>query len=241
MSDSESLFNVIDKLLDDRMWPTYTNSRLLRELEDFASEAFERDTFDGYLSYVLISHQVCEDYVLLLLRHAQFALRLQVIPNGFGWPAERYEDPGVRAKGMFGALLRELAETIDFKSKTEFIIACRKQNEIRNRFAHRLLDGLTLNEIRDFAQKYRKGSQEVVDSFNDGDDDFTWFYFMQAVDLRWDEIIAAKIKGSEKDEERRKWEIVREKFRANFTKQWKQQDRGSATWREHHPAPSWMV
>jgi len=112
---------LIDKLLDENKWPTYTNSHVLSELSGHAIEAFNRDTFDGYLSYVLIFHQECEDYAILLLRHIQFTLRLHVVPSRFGWPSARYEQPGVRENQTFGRVLRLIETSLDFDAKEEFI------------------------------------------------------------------------------------------------------------------------
>ncbi len=44
------LYALIDMLVDDKRWPTYTDSTVLGRLSLHASEAFERDTSDGYLS-----------------------------------------------------------------------------------------------------------------------------------------------------------------------------------------------
>lgn len=212
------LFALIDMLLDDSKWPAYTNSKVLSDLKTWAGEAFKRDTFDGYLSYVLISHQVCEDYVLLLLRHAQFALRLHVLPTGFGWPLAKYEEPGVRESDMFGRLLQRLERSLEFEKKHEFIEACKNQNRIRNRLAHRLVEGIDLGEMRSLAQEYERGNRQVVDGFNDGDEHFSYFYCTLVLDPHWDAIIATQISEQVDTAEKRKWELLEhrlEQQRAN--------------------------
>src|ERR1022692_1796814 len=161
------LFTLVDTLLDDTKWPTYTNRTILSQLRDWADEAYERDTFDGYLSYVLISHQVCEDYVILLLRHAQLSVRLDTASRTPCWSDSADGSPKAE---MFGRVLRRLESSIGFDGKDEFIEACRKQNKIRNRLAHRLIGGIDLDEIRLLAQEYKNGNREVVDSFNDADE-----------------------------------------------------------------------
>jgi hypothetical protein len=237
--DPDEFFELIDTLLDDDKWPTYTNSTVLQELDKLASQAFKRDTFDGYLSYVLISHQVCEDYILLLLRHAQLTLRMHVVLSGFGWPTEKYEAPGVGMRTMFGRILELLDNSINFEHKKEFIEACHKQNAIRNQLAHRLLDGggITLGQIRSIAQTYEGGDRAVVDSFNKADEDFCWFYFMQRMDPRWDHAIGEQIDRAKNESDRRRWEELRKRFRHTFTEQWK---RRPESWRERNPLPDWL-
>jgi hypothetical protein len=108
------LFAVIERLLDSSAWPTYTNYKMLGELGSLAGAAFKGDTFDGYLGYVLIAHQLDEDYVLLLLRHIQFTLRLNILQNGFGWPSSPYDTPGgKKKKAMLGSSCRILSGRLD--------------------------------------------------------------------------------------------------------------------------------
>lgn len=208
LTPPNELFALLDKLLNINKWPTYTNSQNLSELEKIANEAFERDSFDGYLSYVLISHQVCEDYAILLLRHTQFALRLNVLPNGFGWPSAKYEQPGVRENQMFGRILQMIEKSLEFNCKHEFIAACSKQSRIRNRLAHSLIEGITLQEIRDLAHEYKEGDEDVVHYFNEGDESFSWFYYEQILHPKWDVLLSTQINSAEDKNEKKKWESL---------------------------------
>jgi hypothetical protein len=232
------LFSLIETLIDDERPPTYTSSKVLAKLDGLAKLAFERDTFDGCLSCVLISHQICEDFVLLLLRHAQLTLRLHVAPSGFGWPLEKYEQPGVREKATFGRVLELLDDSIEFEHKREFISVCRRQNEIRNRLAHKLLDvtEMTLSQIRDLAQEYARGTSDVIIHFNEPDEQFSDYYFEQRLELRWDEIIGKQVLQAQTPSEQQRWVNLRTRFRDSFVKTWKLT---SDPWQERNPLPSW--
>jgi hypothetical protein len=69
-------YALIEILLDSERWPTYSFET--SALERLALEAFNRDTFDGYLSYVLLTNQVCEEYARVLVREGELMLLLKL-------------------------------------------------------------------------------------------------------------------------------------------------------------------
>jgi len=243
----EDLFSLIETLLDHNKWPTYTNSSVQSSLGQAADEAFQRDTFDGYLSYVLISHQVLEDYAVLLLREIQFALRLNVVPEGFGWPTAKYEMSGVRENAMFGRILQLIENSLEFNQKGEFLNACRKQGKIRNRLAHRLIEGLSLEQIRDLAHEYKRGEREVINTFNDADDQFSWFFTMQILNTRWLDAILEQINSAPGDAYREKWKTLLHRFYEAFEQEWsmrpdawqRNNELAIRRWHETHRTLTW--
>src|SRR5689334_2287023 len=77
------VYTLLEILLDAGQWPTYSfDTNVLGRL---AEEAFNRNTFDGYLSYVLLTNQICEEYARILVREGELMLLLQLVPRGFGW------------------------------------------------------------------------------------------------------------------------------------------------------------
>jgi hypothetical protein len=208
--------DVIDSLVDDGKWPTYRNSHELSKLESLANEAYDRSTFDGYLSYVLITHQVSEDYVLILLKHAQFTLSISLALHGFSWrfPSAQIGD---KLEGqMFGKLLELLDNSIEFGGKERLIQVCREMNQARNRLAHRLVGGLTLQELASLANEYQEKYVELVDLFNDADEEFSYFYYVVVHDDGWDRLIRQKLSSASNasnETERQKWEYVSDRLR----------------------------
>jgi hypothetical protein len=208
--------DVIDRLVDDRRWPTYRNSHELSKLESLAHEAYDRSTFDGYLSYVLITHQVSEDYVLILLKHAQFTLSISLALHGFSWRFPSMQ-VGDKLEGqMFGKLLELLENSIEFGGKERLIQVCREMNQTRNRLAHHLVAGLTLQELASLANEYQEKHNELVDLFNDADGEFSCFYFVVVHDGGWDRLIRQKLNSASNasnESERQRWEYVSERLR----------------------------
>jgi hypothetical protein len=201
----QDAFSILETLLDSTKWPTYSFDTA--PLEKLASEAYDRDTFDGYLSYILITNQVCEEYARLLVREGEFTLLLHLVPRGFGWRFSRTQTGAAGAnldKVMFGRLLEILEGSIEFDAKADFIEACRRLNEIRNQLAHQLSKSSSIDQLRQTAERYRRGYVEMVHLFNNGDDEFTWHYALMVHDIIWDHIIEEKLASADA-EERTKW------------------------------------
>lgn len=202
---AQDLYFILDMLLDQNKWPTYSFDT--KPLGKLAQEAYERDTFDGYLSYILITNQICEEYARLLLREGEFTLLLHLVPRGFGW---RFQRSQVGASGanldkvMFGTLLQILETSIEFDAKADFIQACHRLNQIRNQLAHELSQSASIDQLRKLAERYSRVYDETVDLFNDGDDEFSWHYAMMVHDIAWDHIIEERL-GSKDPDEQRKW------------------------------------
>lgn len=208
---------VIDRLIDTDKWPTYRNSRELFKLERLAHEAYDRNTFDGYLSYVLMTHQVSEEYVMILLKHAQFTLSVSLALHGFSWrfPSAQVGD---RLEGqMFGKLLELLDNSIQFVGKERLIQVCREMNQTRNMLAHRLVAGVNLQELASLAHEYKEKYDELVDLFNDADEEFSYFYCVVVHDEGWDRLVRQKLSSAantSNETERQKWQHISMRLRA---------------------------
>ena len=184
---------LVETLVDDGKWPTYRNSKALSKLEALAREAFERNTFDGYLSFVLITHQCNEDFVLILIKQAHLAMRICLVQHGFGWSSDRLP----RLDGeMTGKLLNALESSLDFEGKKEFIQQYRNLNVARNKLAHKLIDGVDLKAIRRIATEVQRINRTLTDLFNDADEAFSWL-FVETIGRRvLDEVLAKEIAQS---------------------------------------------
>ena len=79
------IIQLIEKIIDSDNWPYFSDADRLDELDELAEEAFRRKTFDGFLSYVFITHQICDELLKLLIVHTRFTLQLYLIPDGFNY------------------------------------------------------------------------------------------------------------------------------------------------------------
>jgi len=216
MDVAELIYIVVDC---DR-WPTYRNTSELSRLEKLAREAYGRNTFDGYLSYVLMMHQVSEDYVLILLKHAQLALAVSLALQGFGWKLNATLTGDKLDGQMFGRLLDLLDNSTEFDGKERLIRVCREMNQTRNRLAHRLVSGIELQELASLATEFQAKCRELIDLFNNADEEFSYFYSIVIHETNWDRIINTNIEsaaGASNGEEVLRWESARERLHQGRT------------------------
>ena len=190
---------VLERLLDSSKWPTY-RSRQHSKLWELARDAYDRQTFDGYLSYVLITSQYCEDFARILLKEAQFTLQICLAAKKFGWHFPKRQT-GTQLDGlMFGQLLDMLDHSVDFYQKDEFIAACKKLSAARNRLAHELDKGvLSLQDIETIAKDCVELGSEITDCFNSADEHFSSFFLEALEDNGWDALIEEGLRNATPD------------------------------------------
>jgi hypothetical protein len=201
-----NLFEIVEIMVDENKWPTYRNSRELTKLHAIADEAYNRDSFDGYLSYIMITHQCCEDFVLILIQQSQLTLHICLLQHGFGWRFHKSHTKKELEGQMSGKLIDILENSLEFKGKSEFVSAFKAQNSIRNRLAHRLVEGLTVEELRALANEYESTCRTLVDWFNDADEAFYCFFQETLGTKVLDGLVLRKIEDTTDAEEREKWQ-----------------------------------
>jgi hypothetical protein len=202
--------SILERLVDWTAWPTYRSTEQSR-LGVLAKKAFQRKTFDGYLSYVLITSQLCEDLARILLKQARFTLQICVAVKGFGWQFPKKELGRDIDELMFGHLLQAIENAVDFPAKKEFIAACRKLSQARNLLAHELDQGVSLTKIKELAAQCSKLAAELTDHFNDADDHFSDFFVKASHDPGWDQLLTKRVQNATL-QERRRLEKVRAKL-----------------------------
>ena len=203
--DHDACYDALDALLDYRKLPTYTPDTDYDRIDGLAEQAYQRDTFDGYLSYVLMANQVCEEYTRVLVRHAQFFLGLHTVTRGFSWTPPSAQTGRHLNEVMFGRLLELLEHSVDFGNKKEWIETCRALNQIRNRMAHQIGRNATLEDIRQSAEQFKRRYDTVVHLFNDADEEFSWHYFEMVHDVMFDTIIAFELGTESSDAHKARW------------------------------------
>jgi hypothetical protein len=191
---------VLERLLDDSQWPTYRNSGQHSRLSELAQEAYDRNTFDGYLSFVLMTSQACEDFARILLKNAQFTLQICLAIQGFGWHFPKKQTGDSLDKFMFGQLLDMLDHSVDFDQKKEFIDACKELSAVRNHLVHELDKGISLPDIKKLAEKCETLRGQIIDEFNGADEHFGYFFLEIVRDSAWNTLLKRKKHGATPDE-----------------------------------------
>jgi hypothetical protein len=214
------LFELIKTITITENWPYFSDAERLDELNGLAEEAFKRETFDGYLSYVFITHQICDELIRLLIIHTRFTLQLYLIPDGFDYKFSNSDDNKDIENLMTGKLLEILKNSLEFDQKEEFIQTCLELSQIRNRLAHELTRKVKLGKIKNSASKYRQKFIALEELFDEIHDIFCLFYKDQRKDDSWDLLIDDQIQildaENDKDEIKKLKEIIKLRKEAGF-------------------------
>lgn len=124
----EQLFEIF---AHENQWLTFESKELIIGLIKRADKQFETNTVEGILSSVLIYQQVLEEFLRVLLQLSNLYIQGEIWPNRINL--------AVKAKMMFGELLKEHKRTIHFDSKENLLKSCEDFSVVRNKFVHKLL------------------------------------------------------------------------------------------------------
>jgi hypothetical protein len=145
-------------------WPSFDSPEHLNELDEIASDAFNKHTIEGYLAALLIYHQLCEEMINLLVEDSKFFIKAAIYPAEINFSA--------KDKIMFGRALQDLRESIEFGGKKEFVEKCTELNRIRNGIVHNLTKKTSLDDVKRSLQKVQKLYESIFTIFDAEHDEF---------------------------------------------------------------------
>ncbi len=180
------LFQVIETLTDRDKWPWFYDPDRLNDLDALADEAFQRGTFDGYLACVLMTHQICDERLRVLIRHCRFVLHITLATSELSIHFGPKDDDSDLEKQMTEPLIGLLKASLEVDGKAEFIILCEEMTDIRNKLAHQLTRNFDLGGIRGTTEKYQKKFARAEELFAERDDIFRLLYKDHRKDDSWD-------------------------------------------------------
>src|ERR1035437_5433693 len=122
--------NLRDRIQDSEKWPSFERTDFLSVLNEIADEAMLKDTTEGYLASVLIYHQLSEEIIKLLIECSNFLIQVAIFPAEISFKKNE--------KRMYGQLITELEDSVEFPHKQKLIFECKKLNEIRIKMVHKL-------------------------------------------------------------------------------------------------------
>lgn len=131
-------------IVSDELWPSFRNPAFIEELERVASEVYSKSTIEGYLSSILIFQQIAEEMLWVLLKDCQAMIKISLM----GQAEINFSD---QKNVMFGRLVDELKNTIDFEHKSRFIQKCNKLNSNRISVVHGLSRKTELSQLEKIA------------------------------------------------------------------------------------------
>ncbi len=152
------------QLSDRTKWPGFEQIQFLEHLNRVADRALTKRSVEGYLAAIVIYHQLTEDLLRLLIRDTQFLLRLSLYPGRIGFPEKR--------KQMFGEVVRELREGMDFRGKGRLLQLAEQLNSIRIEAVHKLIRRGTLAGMARDARRAKSLFDQAFEKFEAAHDDF---------------------------------------------------------------------
>jgi len=153
-------------------------------LNILADDALGKNTIEGYLTALLIYHQICEEMIRLLLDDAHFFIQLSIFPSEITFPKKN--------KAMFGQILDELKSTVSFDGKDDFIKKCGEINTLRIEIVHKLTRQSTLESIKSQLEKIRILFNEIYQLFDAAHDTWRVTFKDFRKDIDWDEYLTEK-------------------------------------------------
>ncbi len=71
----------IEVLRDHNKLPHFARSDFLKELNELADASFAKGTVEGYLAALLIYHQLCEEFLRVLVKTSHFYVQCALFPQ----------------------------------------------------------------------------------------------------------------------------------------------------------------
>lgn len=211
------ILDLIEQLTDSDRWPGFRDPERLDKLDEIAENAFKRETFDGTLASILITHQICDELLRQLISQSRFALRLAVASGGFEMKFGRKNNDEDLDGLMTGQLLQRLESCIEFDEKKRILSLSGEMSSIRNKFAHELATRVDLDGIRGTATKYRAKFTELEELFEIAADNFHLYFKDHRKNDSWDFQLADMLEnGLEAEWEIRCRQVVKQRRDAGF-------------------------
>ena len=170
------LKNIIQKLSDNEQWPHFEKGDFLDDLNELADKSFANNSTEGYLSALLIYHQICEEMIKLLIESSTFLIQLSIFP-------QQYKNRHLKDK-MFGQLINELNYSIIDNETILFISKCQELNKIRINMVHKITLTNSINEISIQSQKAQNIFNEIFSLFETINDNYraSFSYYKKNID-----------------------------------------------------------
>ena len=145
------------KLENSDNWPCFEKGQFLDDLNILADKSFNNNTIEGYLSALLIYHQICEEMIKLLIECSNFLIQLSIFP-------QQYKNRKLENK-MFGQLINELSYSITNEETISFIRKSQELNKIRIDMVHKITLKNSIDEISIQSKKAQKIFNEIYSLF----------------------------------------------------------------------------
>ena len=156
--------DIINRIKNSDNWPEPKRSNFLGILNDVADKAFNQNSIDGYLSSIIIYHQLTEELIKILIDCSEFYIQLSVFP-------QKLKKRSLKNK-MFGQLLEELKHCVSNDYTTKFIKLSQKLNSFRIGIVHKLTLNSSLIDVKEQCKRSKDVFDSIFELFEEIYDDY---------------------------------------------------------------------
>ena len=155
---------LVETLSDSSLWPDFSRPEFMQSLDSTASEAFSKQTLEGYLAAFLIYQQISEDMVRNIINLGRLYNQAAVFPLEINYT------PLEGSKMTFGALLKELQTTPHQGSELSSL--CERLNTLRVQLVHKITLKENLDEIEKKCQEAAEIYREIETKYFHLEDEY---------------------------------------------------------------------
>ena len=149
---------IVTKLVDSKKWPEIYRPEFLEELNTIADKLYYRKNLEGYISSLLIYHQITEAMIKVLINISTFFIQSHLLEF-------EYKDKDLNKK-MYGQLVNELDACLKIEGTNEFIQKCKELNDIRIKVVHKITKSTNLIELKILCNKSKKIFDQIFKLFD---------------------------------------------------------------------------
>ena len=168
---------IFEKIMNPDKWPGIDFAETLELLNEVADESFEKQTFSGLLSSMLIYHQIIEAMCIHILKCCHFQEQLALYPTTIDFKIDE--------NAMMGRYIYELSNTIDFYEKEEFLEEIENFNKIRNEIVHKM-NKTNLSHIESKLKLTRRIFDNIYNLYDEIQDNFRVIFHDYQKDVFYD-------------------------------------------------------
>jgi len=155
---TNSFLEKSQKVKSASWFDSFDNQEWLSNLYSIADDAHHQGRPGGDVACIIITHQLLEEILRLLLERSEFLMQVRL------FPIEYKND--VPTNKPFGVILSIVEQTIDFQHIREILSLARRMNRIRNKVAHQLTELHDQDTFREYAEQTRNNFEKILVTFS---------------------------------------------------------------------------
>ncbi len=170
--------NYASLLLNENDWPSFSNPDSIRRLELLATSALKENTEAGYISSILIYHQISEEIINVLIMDSEYILATQLVSK-YSYKVRK------RNYKMFGECIKDFKECVEFEQKERILEIALSINKKRIAIVHKIISIESISELQQYANEVKNDFLVIKKLFEKAHETFLIELKKEKDELRW--------------------------------------------------------